>query len=522
MSTPAPPWFAPLLDPVRDRVAAAWARLPHPDAAADVPRAGLGGAVVAHVARGWGTRRWQEIGRVGITLVEGWNQHVHRGAPDDTTRTAWITADLGRAGGVVRDAARRDEALLRRVAVRLLATPDLGAERVPEAVIFLRGAVAAGVVAGKVPDGAHAGLDRWAAALGRALEAGGDAEAHAAAIVAAREALAGLPDCDARERFASVLDGVPAHPAAPRGLDAWVPCPVPALDAPPADPLEALLRAPFTDAGPLPDAARWLAARGGKRLRARIALAAARAVGGPDAAAVPVALAAEWAHTASLVLDDIIDEADLRRGAPALHRVTSTPFAVGVAGWVLARTLLAAPEGASDVADTLLALAEGQRAELARAGDLTMSLDDWYTIAAAKTSRLFAYAASGGGAAGGATRRQQKALARYGQELGLAFQIVDDLLDYVGDTAVLGKRAGQDQRTGRVTYPLLLLREDEPDALGAPPDALLAALHRHDVPNRCLARARAHHDHALAALVGLPGDVTELHTLATRCVERQA
>jgi hypothetical protein len=103
-----------------------------------------------------------------------------------------------------------------------------------------------------------------------------------------------------------------------------------------------------------------------------------------------------------------------------------------------------------------------------------------------------------------------------------AFQIVDDLLDYVGDTALLGKRAGQDQRTGRVTFPLLLLRDAEPSALAAPPDALVAALHHHGVPQRCLAAARAHHDRALAALVGLPGDVSELQSLATRCVERQA
>ncbi|MDP2314002.1 MAG: polyprenyl synthetase family protein, partial [Pseudomonadota bacterium] len=288
--------------------------------------------------------------------------------------------------------------------------------------------------------------------------------------------------------------------------------------------------------------AAWLAARGGKRLRARIALAAARAVGAPESTALPVAVAAEWAHTASLVLDDIIDEADLRRGAPALHRATSVPFAAGVAGWVLARTMLAVPDdaapadalptdAASDapagpslaaLADTLLALAEGQRAELARAGDLAMGLDDWYGIASAKTARLFSFAAVNGGAAAGATRRHQKALARYGQELGLAFQIVDDVLDYTGEEAALGKRPGQDQRTGRITFPLLLLRDAEPAALDAAPDAIVAALHRHDIPARCHARAVTHLDRAVAALAPLPGDTAELIALATRCVERRA
>ncbi len=528
---PPAPWFDALVAPLRDRLEAAWRRLPAPVAGtARSPRAGLGGALVVHVARGWGTRRWQEAGRVAVVLVEAYDQQVFRGAPDPATRAFWLTTDLRRGHHAIREAARRDEALLRRVTARMVGAPDLGEAPVPEAVVFLRGAVAAGVIAGAVPDAVHAALDRWATAVGEAMdgiERGVDITPwlHDAAA-----ALAGLPDCDARDRLAAALDPGPAPLGARPTVSGWVPFHLPE-PPPPETALERAIVAPFPGDGPLPTAARWLAARGGKRLRARIALAAARAVRAPPAdtadtadtpdEALRVAVVAEWAHTASLVLDDIVDEADLRRGAPALHRATSVPFATGVAGWVLTRTLLHAPDPAA-IADTLLVLADGQRDELARAGDLAMDLDAWYTIAAAKTARLFSFAAVGGGASAGADRAQRKALARYGQELGLAFQIVDDVLDYVGEEAALGKRPGQDQRTGRITFPLLLLREADPAALAGPPEGVLAALHHHGIPARCHARAAAHHARAVAALAALPGDTSGLLALASRCVERRA
>ncbi|MFN7147271.1 MAG: polyprenyl synthetase family protein, partial [Myxococcota bacterium] len=133
----------------------------------------------------------------------------------------------------------------------------------------------------------------------------------------------------------------------------------------------------------------------------------------------------------------------------------------------------------------------------------------------------FTAAAAAGGRAAGATPTQLRALARYGQELGLAFQIVDDLLDLVGDEAQLGKRPGQDLRTGRVTFPLLMLRERAPEALGRPPAEVLAALERHDIAAVCHARAREHADRARAALGALPGDVSELEAVAALCVERR-
>ncbi len=490
------PWFSVLLDPVRPQVQAAWARLPVDAAAA--PRAGLAGAIVIHVARGFGTRRWQEAGRVAVAAVEAANHHLTRG---DDRRTAWLDLDLGPVERALRQAARRDEPLLRRVTARLLATAE---DPMSESVGLLRGAVTAGVLAGNVPDEVHAALDVWATELGRAMEG------EPWDSLEARAALAELPSCDAGERLTAVLD---APIVVLRGSTPWAPRRVPAPSLP-TDPLEASLIAPFLGSGTLPATARWLSARGGKRLRARIALAAARAVGGEPQAAAPRATAVEWAHTASLVLDDIIDEAELRRGSPPLHRVTDPPFATGAAAWVLGRVLLDTPDPGR-FADALVTLAKGQRDELRRAGDATLSLDEWYTIAAAKTAKLFAYAAAGGGAAAGGTRRQQRALGRFGHELGLAFQIIDDLLDVIGDAAELGKNPGQDLRSGRMTYPVILLR----DGGGELADIAAAVEDRGIVP-LCRSRAFGHLERALEHLSGLPGDTRELLALATACVDR--
>lgn len=510
-------WYAPLVDPVRPHLEAAWARLPSGiEGGRGVPRAGLGGAIVIHVARGWGTRRWQEAGRVAVALVEAGNQRVFAGAPTAEERVAWLAADVKGLAMVGRRVVRRDQAILERVADRFLADPELGARAVPEAVLFVRSAVAAGVIVGDVPDTAHEALDRWAELLGRAME-GHDGDR---ALLAATAALEGLPDCDAKERFFAL--GPPDRMGAGRSWAGWEPVRMTG-GRPGGEPhatgvleamMEGLLEGPAR--GPLTDAGRWLLAQGGKRIRARLSVAGAVAVGGEAAVALPVAAAIEWVHTASLVLDDIVDEAEVRRGAPALHRASSPPFAAGVAGWILARVFQTHPL----LGGVMLDLAEGQRAELAATPD--MSIDVWYAIATLKTARLFAAAVEGGGVAAGAGRAERAALARFGTEIGLAFQIVDDLLDVIGDEAALGKRPGQDARVGRVTLPLLLLLKAEPDQQLADPGAVGVAMRAHGIPAACMERARRHRDRAIAAVSCLPGDTTDLLALANLCVERQA
>lgn len=489
-------WYGTLSEPVADTIAAAWARIPGGmDDPGSMPRAGLGGAVVLHVARGWGTRRWQEAGGVAVALVEAANQRVHLGQADDATRAAWLAADSRMLMLVARRTARRDEALLRRV-VQRLAGGEPGSSAIPEPVLFLRAAVAAGVIVGAVSDADHAALDAWATGLGRALE--GDA----AGLPAALAALAPLSDCDARDRIAAVLQPGPDVSNTACASVGWVPHWLPEVELP-DDALTQAMLATLPTAGPIRSASRWLLARGGKRLRARLVLESARAVGGDPDDALALAASVEWVHTASLILDDIVDEAELRRGAPALHRLTSPTFATGVATWHLTRAALEVP----GLTDTLLALLEGQRTELRHAHDLEMPLDRWVEIATLKTARLFAAAAELGAQAGGAPPRLQKRLFGFGLELGLGFQLVDDVLDVVGDEATLGKAPGQDQRAGRVSYPFLVERD-----AGAGPAAI----------EQCLAEARAHRDRAIATLGALPGDSSGLLELATRAIERRA
>lgn len=481
-----------LVEPVADTIATAWGRIPGGvEAPGSVPRAGLGGAIVLHTARGWGTRRWREGGDVAVALIEATNQRVHLGPPDDATRTAWLSADSRLFMLLARRTATRDAVLLRRVADRL-AGGEPGASPIPEAVLFLRSAVAAGVIVGAVSDADHAALDAWAMGLG--LGIGGDASG----LVAAAEALSALSDCDARERLLAGL----RPPAGRPPSEGWVPHWLPPVDVP-DDPLTRAMMATLPAGGPIRTASRWLVARGGKRLRARLVLEAARAVGGDPAAALPAAAAVEWVHTASLLLDDILDGADLRRGAPALHRVTSPAFATGVAMWHITRVALDRPA----LTPTLLALLEGQRTELRHAHDLEMPMVVWTEIATLKTARLFAAAAELGASAGGAPPRLQKRLFAFGLELGLGFQLVDDVLDVVGEQATLGKEPGQDLRAGRISYPFLVGRDE-----GGGPAAI----------DRCLGRARAHRARAIARLGTLPGDAAGLLDLATQAIERRA
>jgi octaprenyl-diphosphate synthase len=262
----------------------------------------------------------------------------------------------------------------------------------------------------------------------------------------------------------------------------------------------------------------YLRGQAGKRIRPLVTIAAAQACGGDARRSLPIAAAVEWLHQGTLVLDDIIDGASLRRGHAALHTATSASFATGVAAFVFARVVRCShgmhPDIRRHVVGAAIALVEGERLELRHTGDPSLTLTRYYGIIEAKTARLFACAAAVGALSVEAPRQQVKGLLRFGRELGLAFQIVDDLLDYEGDESSLGKRPGTDLRAAKLTLPLLLVRE----RIDAASDArLLAALGRddelawirsllteHDIASRCRARAAAHLDRAIAALAALP------------------
>lgn len=222
-------------------------------------------------------------------------------------------------------------------------------------------------------------------------------------------------------------------------------------------------------AGPM----RYATMNGGKRLRACLVLAAARLAAGGSLpkGAMAVAASVECLHAYSLVHDDLpaMDDSDTRRGKPSCHIAfdEATAILAGDALQTLAFELLAdvkthvdgnvraALVAALARAAGLNGMAGGQMLDL-EAENLAMTLDEVRQMQAMKTGALIQYAAAAGGIHGGADAVLQSALERYARDLGLAFQIADDLLDYDGDAKLLGKPAGQDAVRGKGSFVVLM------------------------------------------------------------------
>ncbi|MCC6396815.1 MAG: polyprenyl synthetase family protein [Bacteroidetes bacterium] len=199
---------------------------------------------------------------------------------------------------------------------------------------------------------------------------------------------------------------------------------------------------------------------GGKRIRPLLTILACVAAGGRIQDALPAAAALELLHASSLVHDDIMDNADLRRGAPAIHKK------YGVAMGILAGDALIAaayrvlqnspPERMGPILSTFsncfLALCEGQSADIETPGDVTAESSQHRWMVERKTARLVEACTRIGALAGSGDRHVVDALGRYGFQLGLAYQAVDDVLDATGDEATTGKSVGLDARNGRRTY----------------------------------------------------------------------
>lgn len=213
----------------------------------------------------------------------------------------------------------------------------------------------------------------------------------------------------------------------------------------------------------IPLLAEHLVSAGGKRLRPLLTLAAARASGATGDIAAPVKLAAavEFIHTATLLHDDVVDSSDLRRGKVAAHLIWGAPSSVLVGDFLFARAFELMVETGRMRALGILAkaasvISEGEVLQLTRAHDLNLDQGTYLRIISAKTAELFAAAAEAGAVGADADEPTIQSLRAFGQNLGLAFQLADDALDYGGVSEVLGKNAGDDFREGKVTLPLLL------------------------------------------------------------------
>ncbi|MDB5457929.1 MAG: farnesyltranstransferase [Caulobacter sp.] len=211
----------------------------------------------------------------------------------------------------------------------------------------------------------------------------------------------------------------------------------------------------------IPALAEHLIEAGGKRLRPLLTVAAARLAGSTNDTCLKLAAAVEFIHTATLLHDDVVDGSQLRRGKVAAHLIWGAAQSVLVGDFLFARSFELMVETGSIKALEILAkasrvIAEGEVLQLTRSHDLNLTQAIYLEIIAAKTAELFAAASEAGGVSAGVAPAQSDALRAYGLNLGLAFQLADDALDYGGATETLGKNAGDDFREGKATLPLLI------------------------------------------------------------------
>ena len=203
----------------------------------------------------------------------------------------------------------------------------------------------------------------------------------------------------------------------------------------------------------------YLRAGGGKRIRPALLLLSARLFGYQGRGAVRLGAVVEIIHTATLVHDDIIDEADTRRGRPAANTQWGNSKCVLAGDWLYMQAFkIAVRERNFRILDTLIDLTqqmvEGELLQMEKLGKL-ISLDEYFDLIYRKTACLFSVCMRLGCILGGAAPEQEECLARYGHDLGMAFQIVDDVLDLTASEEVLGKPVASDLREGKVTMAVI-------------------------------------------------------------------
>ncbi len=275
-----------------------------------------------------------------------------------------------------------------------------------------------------------------------------------------------------------------------------------------------------------------LFAAGGKRLRPALVLLAGR-LGRLSEAHFHAAAAVELTHAATLVHDDVIDHSAVRRGHPTVAAALGDAPAIVVGDYYFAKAyqqaaMTADPAVVDAIAGAVMTICRGELAQSEGRFRYRPSLAEYRERIEAKTAALLAASAWIGGRLAGLGDDHQKLLRRYGLQLGLAFQIADDVLDYTAGEAELGKPVGHDLLEGHATLPLLLaeLAERLPDGIPLPAARVaevVAAVRASGGPERALAEARKHAERARGHLGGLPdGSAREsLERLTDYVVERK-
>jgi octaprenyl-diphosphate synthase len=260
---------------------------------------------------------------------------------------------------------------------------------------------------------------------------------------------------------------------------------------------------------------------GGKRLRPLLVLLSAAALGRCDHAQVKFAAVIEFIHTATLLHDDVVDISSLRRGRPTANAEFGNAPSVLVGDFLYTRAFqLMVQLGDMDIlrhmADTTNTIAEGEVLQLTRAGDASTTEAQYLDVITRKTAVLFAAGCWGAARLGGDDEKTMQGMREFGLNLGIAFQMIDDVLDYDGDPAAMGKNVGDDLTEGKPTLPLIhvlregtraeqaLVRRAITEKTAEQIDDILTAVQRCGALDYTRAQAQRYHDLALAGLAQLP------------------
>ena len=285
----------------------------------------------------------------------------------------------------------------------------------------------------------------------------------------------------------------------------------------------------------------YIVGSGGKRLRPLVAILSARACGYTGDKHVHVAAIIEFLHTATLLHDDVVDESSLRRGRPTVNAVWGNAASVLVGDFLISRAFQLVVEvgdlALMDIlADSTNIISEGEVLQLINCRDPATTEERYMRVIHHKTAKMFESAAETGAvlALGNQQQALRDKLAAYGRHLGIAFQLVDDVLDYAGDAGELGKNVGDDLAEGKPTLPLIhAMRQGTAEQASMIRDAILkggldkldeilAVVHDSGSLEYTMAKAREQTELALAALVELPASAyrESLEALAREAVNR--
>ena len=216
----------------------------------------------------------------------------------------------------------------------------------------------------------------------------------------------------------------------------------------------------FSEIAMIPTVSRYLISSGGKRIRPLLLLLSARLCGHSGPRAVPLASSIEFIHTATLLHDDVVDRAFLRRGLASANSVYGDGASVLVGDFLFTKAFsMIVGERSLPILDVIskatTRMAEGEVLQLTKMGNPETTEEDYRYVVINKTAVLISAACQIGGILGGVPENQERALAAFGLDLGIAFQLMDDTLDYISEEKTLGKTIGKDLSEGKVTLPLI-------------------------------------------------------------------